>query len=134
MTFKQQVIYYMKPILATTSSIICGTAILIFGYIISPSCKDIAITYTVILLGILLGWLVGMITTPYDHRDGSKIIKFSTLIGTFISGFLLSKLDKVVDVILSNGVQSELMGMRLLLFACSFILVWIVVFIYRVYI
>src|ERR1700733_15944956 len=54
-------------------------------------------TFLISLAGCIFGWVVGVITSPYDKKDESKIDRFTKLIGTFLSGYILAKLDKIIE-------------------------------------
>jgi hypothetical protein len=56
------------------------------------------------------------------------------MVGTFLTGYILSKCDKLFERIISpEFIFQPLEGGRLLLFLCFFGLAWIVVFVYRQY-
>lgn len=93
-----------------------------------------SITFLVCLLGFILGWIIAIFTTPYDVKDETQLNRFSKLVGTFLTGYILSKCDKLFETITRpEFVFSSLEGGRLLLFLCYFGLAWIVVFVYRQY-
>ena len=93
-----------------------------------------SITYLVCLLGFILGWIIAIFTTPYDVKDETQLNRFSKLVGTFLTGYILSKCDKLFETITRpEFVFTSLQGGRLLLFLCYFGLAWIVVFVYRQY-
>lgn len=92
------------------------------------------ITYLICTAGVILGWLIGILTTPYDAADQKKLENFSKMVGTFLSGYVLSKFDRVLErVINPEHEMSELFALRTLLFFCFFGLSWIVVFVFRQY-
>ena len=69
-----------------------------------------------------------------NESDLSRIGRFTGLIGTFLSGYLLSKFDNVLERIMDPDlVLTPLVGSRLLLFVCCFGLTFIMVFYYRRY-
>ena len=93
-----------------------------------------SITFLVCLLGFILGWIIAIFTTPYDTKDETQLNRFSKLVGTFLTGYILSKCDKLFEKVTSpEFVFTTLQGGRLLLFLCFFGLAWIVVFVYRQY-
>jgi uncharacterized membrane protein len=56
------------------------------------------------------------------------------MIGTFVSGYLLSKVDGLILKILNpETFFTSLTGIRFILFLNFFILSWIVVFVFRIY-
>lgn len=111
-----------------------GIALAILAYKIGPESNVYPITYLICLAGCILGWLIGMLTSPYNLEDENKLGKFSKLIGTFLSGYILSKFDRVIEEIINPGsMLTPIIGLRVLLFVCFFCLIWIVVFVFRQY-
>ena len=96
--------------------------------------EDMPITYLTSIGACILGWIIAIITTPYGKDDTGNIGKFTKIVGSFLSGYLLSKFDKVLEkAITPEIILSNLCGARLLLFACYFGITWIFVFSYRQY-
>jgi hypothetical protein len=111
-----------------------GYGCLIFNAIKIGSSEHIPITYMTCISAWILGWIVAIITTPYDKSDEDKIGKFTKMVGSFLSGYLLSKFDKVIEKAITPAiVLSDIYGIRILLFACFFGLTWIFVFVFRQY-
>lgn len=124
-------------LLATGSfATIFGVGLLILVFFESNS-NEYATTLLICLSGCLLGWVIGIITSPYGKPDADNISKFTKLIGTFLSGYILAKMDKIFENFLSvKNVESSfsgLSGIRILFFLCYFLLTWVVVFVYRQY-
>jgi hypothetical protein len=116
------------------SGLVFGVALIIFAYLIGPQSDVYPITYIICISGSLLGWLIAIISTPYDKTDEDKIGKFTKLVGTFLTGYLLSKFDKVLEKIIDpTQILSSLIGLRILLFICCFVVTFIIVFVYRQY-
>ena len=55
------------------------------------------------LLGASLGWVVGILASPYDPTEKSAFGRFGQLIYGFLSGYALSKLDPVLQNAISSG-------------------------------
>lgn len=110
-----------------------------YGFLICNAIKIgktevVPITYITCIAAWILGWIVAIITTPYDKNDEDKIGKFTKIVGSFLSGYLLSKFDKVAEkAITADIVLTNQYGARILLFACFFGLTWIFVFVFRQY-
>jgi len=115
-------------------AIIFATALLYFSYQRHHKWDELWTTYILCVCGCIFGWLIGIITTPYDDRDANKLSKFSTMAGTFISGYLLSKIDGLIGKVLDpKTFFDSFTGLRVMLFISFFLLTWIVVFVFRVY-
>jgi hypothetical protein len=125
-----------KIIATGAFAVIFGLGLLFLIFFEGES-KDYPTTLLISLAGCILGWVIGIITSPYDETDGKKIDKFVKMIGTFLSGYILAKLDKVFEHFLSvDSVKSALdniYGIRALFFVSYFLLTWLVVFVYRLY-
>jgi hypothetical protein len=126
---------YRYNLLATIlSGIIIGSALIILTYKIGPERDVYPITYLICIFGYILGWIVAIISTPMNTTDQSDISKFSKLVGTFLSGYLLSKFDKLFEAVFdTNTLFTTINGPRLLLFGSCFGLTFILVFYYRRY-
>jgi VIT1/CCC1 family predicted Fe2+/Mn2+ transporter len=133
-TAKKDVPINYKTAATGITGFVLGVALAIFAYLAGPEQTVYPITYIICISGSLLGWLIAIISTPYDKTDENKIGKFTKLVGTFLTGYILSKFDKVIEKVIDPGqILSSLIGIRLLLFICSFVLTFIVVFVYRQY-
>lgn len=116
------------------SGIVVGLSLIYLAYRVGPEPNEYPITYIICICGYIIGWIVAIISTPMNEIDRDKIGRFTGLIGTFISGYLLSKLDKILERIFDPAVIfSELTGARVLLFICCFGITFILVFYYRQY-
>lgn len=86
------------------------------------------------LLGALIGWGVGIFASPYDLKENERFLTLGRTISAFISGYLVSKLDRFLEVVLyTSNAPNDIAWVRLCLFAASFLLSVIVVFINRLY-
>ena len=116
------------------SGVVVGLALIALAYLIGPERDVYPMTYLICISGYILGWIVAIISTPMNEIDKDKIGRFTGLVGTFLSGYLLSKLDKVIEQILNpEQIFTYLIGARLLLFVCCFGITFIMVFYYRQY-
>ena len=53
-----------------------------------------------IVLGILLGWVVGLLATPFTEVDRQDFAALQKAIYAFMTGYLLSKVDRFLERIL----------------------------------
>lgn len=53
--------------------------------------------FLVILVGALLGWAAGMFFSPYTTVEKSNFVSISQAVSAFVSGYLLSKLDRFLE-------------------------------------
>jgi hypothetical protein len=118
---------------STISIFIIAFILLAATYFDNP--KDFAFTLIICLLGSILGWLVAMLVTPYGQTDATNLKSFSKIIGSFLTGYVLSKLDKVFETFVNEKQYADkLTIIRLMLFISFFFLFWILVFSYRTYV
>jgi uncharacterized membrane protein len=121
-------------VISTAIFALAFAIVLIVLVILSESTADQEITFILCTAGSVLGWLIGIVTTPYGAEDKDKIYNFSKMAGTFISGYLLSKVNKILDDLMEpTKILSYLVGVRFVLFICFFIISYIVVFVFRIY-
>lgn len=117
---------------ATAISGVVGIALIVLAYLIDPD--SYPITYVICICGYILGWIVALISTPMNVNDESRISRFTKLVGTFLSGYLLSKFDKLFNWLFDpSQVFAPLIGGRILLFICCFGLTFLMVFYFRRY-
>jgi uncharacterized membrane protein YeaQ/YmgE (transglycosylase-associated protein family) len=131
----QQTRHYPKYSLvpAIVSAIIVVPALVYLAWRVSPGDKDYPVTYIICLCGYVLGWILAIISTPMDKSDEDKISRFTKVVGTFLTGYLLGKIDKLIETITNPSFLTTLGGIRLLLFLCCCGFTFIMVFYYREY-
>lgn len=122
-------------LLATAiSGVVVGTALIVLAYLVGQEKTVYPTTYIICISGYILGWIVAIVSTPMNKTDENKIGRFTKMAGTFLTGYLLSKFDKILETILDpSQIFSSISGVRVLLFICCFGLTFIMVFYYREY-
>src|SRR5262249_54299989 len=55
------------------------------------------------LLGASLGWMVGILASPYDVIEKSAFGQFGTLIYGFLTGYVVSKFDPLLQKAINDG-------------------------------
>jgi len=56
------------------------------------------INVLLLIFGGLLGWVTGILATPLDPKEKSQFSTFAAAISTFLSGFLVAKLDQLFTI------------------------------------
>jgi hypothetical protein len=76
----------------------------------------------VLLTGGLAGWTTGILATPQDEAQKGRFPEYLKALGSFMSGFVLARLDRVVDSQLAAGaaVGQALLG-GILIFTAAFL-------------
>lgn len=59
--------------------------------------SESAYNYLILLLGALCGWVLGIFFAPYTAEEAKKLVTFRQAISAFISGYVLSKLDRFLE-------------------------------------
>jgi len=86
------------------------------------------------LLGAALGWGAGILATPIAEDDASHFARLGQIISAFVSGYMVSKIDRFLERALYSGEQLiPTAWERIGLFVVSFLVMLIVVFINRWY-
>ena len=55
----------------------------------------------VLTFGVACGWLAGTIASPAGSSEWDRFVKFGTIIGTFLSGYVLSKADTLITLFMT---------------------------------
>lgn len=114
-------------------AVISAVVIMWLAYRLGQPNNDYPINWLLCLLGALLGWVVGMLAAPYKGEE-ARFLAVGQAISAFISGYLVSKLDRFLEASLyTTGTPVRGAWIRLCLFGASFLLAVIVVFINRLY-
>jgi hypothetical protein len=89
----------------------------------------------VCLLGALIGWGIGILASPFNKIESTRFVSLGQAISAFVSGYLISKLDRFLEVALysKEGMLHNDAWGRTGLFVASLLLVTIVVFMNRMY-
>lgn len=97
--------------------------------------EKLTLNLSTLVLGITLGWLTGFIVTPYTKQEEKQFLTYSKAISVFVSGYLVAKIDKVVERILSpDHLFQAIIAFRGMVFVSSFIVALLITFIFRKYV
>lgn len=96
--------------------------------------KETIITFLILFTGLTIGGLIGTLSTPFSEDEKTKFTALKTAIIGFISGYLLSKLDPVFDIVVNkSGLINMDSFIRLMILACGLIVGFLGVLVYRRY-
>ena len=87
-----------------------------------------------IVIGALLGWAAGMFFSPFSESQAKSFQFIGKTVGAFVSGYLLSKFEKVLAALITAAEKDPLTYVqwdRVGIFVGGFSLAAIVVFINR---
>lgn len=115
------------------AAVLLGLAILILSFFVgAPAAAPLNVA--VIVLGAALGWLLGLLISPYSKREKDSFAIYTSAFGVFASGYLVGKADKVLGTILDpEFLLDTVHGFRTLAFVTALILGLIVTFVFRHY-
>jgi hypothetical protein len=95
---------------------------------------DSRLNVVLLISGGLIGWVVGMLMTPWaGEKDQFSV--YGTALATFVGGYLVAKLDKVFELSFRErgDVDAGFIG-RLLLFVSGLALGLLFTFVWRSYV
>lgn len=88
----------------------------------------------IVLLGLAVGWLFGILLSPYSAGEQEAFGEYAKAFGVFASGYLVGKADKVVEELFSPGfLIDSLHGFRTMAFVSAFLIGMITTFVFRRY-
>lgn len=90
-------------------------------------------TVQVGVLGVLCGWVVGMLGSPADQQEARSFGRFASLIAAFLSGYLFTKFTAVVETIAGRLLVDPVYGLRAMVFVSCLIAGVLVMYILRAY-
>ena len=110
-------------------------AILFLGFMVSESATSAMITEALFILAIAIGWIFGTYLSPDTKIEAQNFSQTFKGISIFVSGYLASKLDKVVEALLSpaNILQNPEISFRSIGFIAIVLLTTIGVYFLRRY-
>ena len=92
------------------------------------------LNYLLCIFGGVFGWVAGILLSPGTKREQEKFSEYGSAIITFISGFLVAKLESVFKAIIDPAnPHLSIVFSRTLLFGCMFFLGTLFVFVGREY-
>ena len=124
-------------LLLTTLAFLVGTAIIwhltsrVAGADKDTSARSL--NRLVALIGGLCGWVLGMLFTPYSESEAKQFAAVSTVVSVFLSGYVVSKVDRFLEKTLFGDARSPESWARAGLFAATLLLACVTLFTARLY-
>jgi hypothetical protein len=87
-------------VIASVISLIVAAILWFLCFRIVATPLDGYLNLAVILASICSGWLLGTFISPESGREQKSFMTYGKAVSAFVSGYLVSKLDKVIDRIL----------------------------------
>ena len=85
----------------------------------------------ILVFGGLLGWTIGILATPRDASERAQFSAYVAGVSTFLSGFVVAKVDKLYELNVGKLSLTADSLSRLLLFGSAFLLGLLCVYIGR---
>jgi hypothetical protein len=112
-----------------------GAGLVALCFFIGQGTDVRALNIAVLILGGSTGWLVGIIVSPYDPKEKKDFPRYAAAATAFASGYLVSKADRVLEVLLRpEFLFSPVTGFRLLAGLSGFAITLIVTYVHRAYV
>jgi hypothetical protein len=107
----------------------------ILGVLFSENAAEFALSFLVGVAGGAVGSLLGTLASPYSHGEKTAFSEYMKAIATFLGGFMLSKLDKLLVMVADpkNLTDHPVYGARVLVFVIVLVTSAITIYIFRMY-
>jgi D-alanyl-lipoteichoic acid acyltransferase DltB (MBOAT superfamily) len=131
-----QVIFNYKLIWSTITAFVLFSALLWCSHstAVSPTEKDFILNLSIIILGITIGWIAGILSSPYGEKEKEQFSTIVKGVTVFFSGYALAKVDPIITVILKPKLFLEpVVAFRAIAFCISLLLALVITFVYRKY-
>lgn len=118
---------------AASGAVLVGS-VAYLSYYVAADNKAAAFNLLIVALGLSLGWLSGILLSPYSDEEGKKFTQYAKAFGVFVSGYLIGKIDKVIEKMLEPAfILDSVNGFRIMAFVASVIIALVVAFAFRRY-
>jgi hypothetical protein len=105
------------------------------GGLFAVGCQNFVLNTMIVLLGLFVGWIVGMVISPYDTQERGDFSTYTKAVSAFVSGYVVAKADALVSRVFSEQTFADSTNaLRFLLAATSFVGAIAMTFTYRRYI
>ena len=118
--------------------LLLGVGFVILCFRMAPTPDDVSLNFAILGASVVFGWLAGMLFTPSTSREEGQFGVAAKAISTFASGYLLAKIDNILNALLTPKMLLEssslLPAFRLTLSLAAFVGMFLHIYILRVYI
>lgn len=104
--------------------------------VVYPTDKTgISFSLLIVVLGLAIGWLLGIVVSPYTKEEKESFTEYAKALGLFVSGYLVGKIDKAVEAIFNPTflIDNPANGFRLMAFVAAVIVAVVITFVFRMY-
>ena len=123
-----------KMVGTCTSASVCLLALVALCFLIRVNLQDAYLNLALLVLGLIIGWVVGILSAPYTKKEESQFAAYLKAASVFVSGYLLAKIDNLVSKILSPEVlMMPIAAFRFIAFLAAILLAALITRAFRVY-
>ena len=123
-----------KVIGSTSAAVLLGGTMVVLSFCIGENMTVVVLNLAVLTLGFSVGWVIGILISPYDTEESKRFSVLTKAVGVFASGYLVGKIDKLVERLFNpDFVLDSIHGFRIIAFLTAAIVAMLVTFIYRWY-
>ena len=116
------------------SAAILGGTVVYLSLVVGEDTKASSLNLLIVVLGLSIGWLFGILLSPYSETEEKKFTGYAKAFGVFASGYLIGKVDKVLEELLKpDFILDSVHGFRVMAFAAAFVVGLVITFIFRRY-
>lgn len=96
--------------------------------------RDLWMSIVLMVFGGCLGWLTGVLASPYTDREAHQFSSMARAVGTFASGYLVAKVDRLSSNLLNpDFLLNAEVGLRVMTMISSMSIFFLMTFIFRNY-
>ena len=126
LSWKQQGTFITAGIILITLAVL--------SFLIKENEEDKWINLAIVVLGVSVGWLLGMYISPYGKGEEQRFAEYATAVSAFLSGYILAKVDGLITKLLSpEQILRPVAGFRLIAGFSTLIVTMLVTYVVRAY-
>jgi len=123
-----------KLTFSAISAAVLGGTVVYLSLVVGEDAKASSLNLLIVVLGLSIGWLFGILLSPYSETEEKKFTDYAKAFGVFASGYLIGKVDKVLEELLKpDFILDSVHGFRVMAFAAAFIVGLVITFVFRRY-
>lgn len=104
------------------------------SFLVGDSHVAISLNLAVLVFGLSAGWVCGIFVSPYSEAEESRFSALSKAVAALGAGYLVGKLDRLIEMLFDPGLVLESVhGFRLLAGLSGFAVAVVITFVYRQY-
>jgi hypothetical protein len=123
-----------KLVVSGVFALLMGGTVIYLAVHFSTEPIESSLNILIVILGLALGWLLGILLSPYDNAEDKKFTMYAKAFGVFASGYLVGKVDKFIEELFNPAfILDSVHGFRVMAFMAALIISMVITFIFRLY-